>query len=66
VASEKYEIDKKSLYLRVMVAKKTKNVSGSGPALSLRQNRRQKVFNRGLFVCEGDLNIPKIDKNFTD
>jgi len=30
------------------------------------QNRRQKVFNRGLCVCAGGLDILEIDKNSTD
>ena len=30
------------------------------------QNRRQKVFNRGLCVSTGGLDILKIDKNSTD
>jgi len=27
------------------------------------QNRRQKIFNRGLYVCAGGLDILKFDKN---
>jgi len=30
--------------------------------VTLKQNRRQKVFNRGLYVCAGALDILKIDK----
>jgi len=30
------------------------------------QNRRQKVFNRGVLRFSGGLNILKIDKNATD
>jgi len=30
------------------------------------QNRRQKVFNRGLWDCARGLDTPKIDKNSSD
>jgi len=30
------------------------------------QNRRQKVFNRGIYVCSGGLDILEFDKNSTD
>jgi len=35
-------------------------------ACEYRQNRRQWVFNRGLYVCAGLLEILKIDKSSTD
>jgi len=46
---------------RALFASILKPYSGGGA-----QNRRQKVFNKGLWVCARGLDTLKIDKNSTD